>query len=145
MVLYRTIWLLFDSVHRLVCGSFTKDHNVSETGSVSVLRWMGQVDLLRWARQKELVSITGLVSETLWSFVKLPHTRRWTKSKRSQIVLYTSCVFCFLREWWTWYLCDSVHVRREICCRNVHPLQHRRAVLNKKCFGEESVMLHTAA
>jgi hypothetical protein len=31
-----------DSIHRLVCGSFTKDHNVSETGSVSVLRWMGQ-------------------------------------------------------------------------------------------------------
>jgi hypothetical protein len=31
-----------DSVHRLVCGSFTKDHNVSDTGSVSVLRWIGQ-------------------------------------------------------------------------------------------------------
>jgi hypothetical protein len=40
--LYRTIWLLLDSVHRLVCGSFTKNHNVSETGLVSVLRWMGQ-------------------------------------------------------------------------------------------------------
>jgi hypothetical protein len=35
----------------------------------------GRVDLLSWARQKELVSITGPVSETLWSFVKLPHTR----------------------------------------------------------------------
>jgi hypothetical protein len=33
---------LLDSVHHLVCGSFTKDHNVSETGSVSVLRWIGQ-------------------------------------------------------------------------------------------------------
>jgi hypothetical protein len=31
---------------------------------------------------------TDPVSETLWSFVKLPHTRRCTKSKRSQIVLY---------------------------------------------------------
>jgi hypothetical protein len=31
---------------------------------------------------------TDAVSETLWSFVKLPHTRRWTESKRSQIVLY---------------------------------------------------------
>jgi hypothetical protein len=62
-LLYRTIWLLLDSIHHLVCGSFTKDHNVSETGSVSVLRWM-------------------------WSFVKLPHTRRWIESKRSQIVLY---------------------------------------------------------
>jgi hypothetical protein len=40
--LYRTIWLLLDSIHRLVCGSFTEDHNNSETGSVSVLRWMGQ-------------------------------------------------------------------------------------------------------
>jgi hypothetical protein len=41
-MLYRTIWLFLDSVHRLICGSFAKDHNVSETGSVSVLRWMGQ-------------------------------------------------------------------------------------------------------
>jgi hypothetical protein len=40
--LYRTIWLPLDSVHRLARGSFTKDHNVSETGSVSVLRWVGQ-------------------------------------------------------------------------------------------------------
>jgi hypothetical protein len=40
--MYRTIWLLLDSVHRLVCGSFIKDHSVSETGCVSVLRWMGQ-------------------------------------------------------------------------------------------------------
>jgi hypothetical protein len=35
---------------------------------------------------------TDPVSETLWSFVKLPHTRRWTESKRSQIILY-----CFRR------------------------------------------------
>jgi hypothetical protein len=41
-MLYRTTWLPLDSVHRLVCGSFAKDHNVSEIGSVSVLRWMGQ-------------------------------------------------------------------------------------------------------
>jgi hypothetical protein len=56
-MLYRTIWLLLDSIHRLVYGSFTKDHNVSETGSVSILRW---IDLLSWAYQKELESITGL-------------------------------------------------------------------------------------
>jgi hypothetical protein len=31
---------------------------------------------------------TDPVSEMSWSFVKLPHTRRWTESKRSQIVLY---------------------------------------------------------
>jgi hypothetical protein len=49
----------------------------------------GRVALLSWAHQKELISITGQVSETLWSFVKLPHTRRWTESKRSQIVLTT--------------------------------------------------------
>jgi hypothetical protein len=40
-MLYRTIWLLLDSVHRLVCGNFTKDHNISETGSISILRWIG--------------------------------------------------------------------------------------------------------
>jgi hypothetical protein len=40
--MYTTIWLLLDSIYHLVCGSFTKDHNVSETGSVYILRWMGQ-------------------------------------------------------------------------------------------------------
>jgi hypothetical protein len=60
-------------------GSFTKDHNVSETGSVSILTWMGL---------GHLRTETDPVSETLWSFVKLSHTRRWTESKRSQIVLY---------------------------------------------------------
>jgi hypothetical protein len=66
---------LLDSVHRLVCGSFTKDHNVSETGSVSVLRWMGQGGPTQLGPSER-------------AFVKLPHTRRWTESKRSQIVLY---------------------------------------------------------
>jgi hypothetical protein len=67
--LYRTIWLLLDSIHRLVCGSFTKDHNVSETGSVSVLRWMGQ------GRPTQL----GLSERAT-----LNHS---IESKRSQIVL----------------------------------------------------------
>jgi hypothetical protein len=44
-MLYRTIWLLLDSVHRLVCGSFTKDHNVSETGSVSVVSTAKWIEL----------------------------------------------------------------------------------------------------
>jgi hypothetical protein len=35
---------------------------------------------------------TDPVSEMLWSFVKLPHTRRWTESKRSQIVLYKESI-----------------------------------------------------
>jgi hypothetical protein len=91
MKFYGTIWLLLDSVHRLVCGSFTKDHNVSETGSVSVLRWMGQgiptqLGPSERATLNHLRMETNPVSETLWSFVKLPHTRRWTESKRSQIV-----------------------------------------------------------
>jgi hypothetical protein len=74
----------------------------------------GRIDLLSWGRQKELASITELessfwraqlsrstlpihlrtetdpVSETLWSFVKRPNKRRWTESKRSQIVLYNT-------------------------------------------------------
>jgi hypothetical protein len=75
-MLYRTIWLLLDSVHRLVCGSFTKDHNVSETGSVSVLRWMGQgrptqlgpserASLNHWTNP-----VTDPVSETFVVFCK---------------------------------------------------------------------------
>jgi hypothetical protein len=39
-MLYRTIRFILDFIHRLVY--MTKNHNVSETGSVSVLRWMGQ-------------------------------------------------------------------------------------------------------
>jgi hypothetical protein len=62
-VVQNYLAIFLDSIHHLVCGSFTKDHIVLETGSVS---------------------------ETLWSFVKLPHARRWIESKRSQIVLYNS-------------------------------------------------------
>jgi hypothetical protein len=36
----------------------TREHNVSETGFVSVLRW-GERHLLCWVRYKELTSITG--------------------------------------------------------------------------------------
>jgi hypothetical protein len=36
----KTIRFILDSIHRLVY--MTKNHNVSETGSVSILRWMGQ-------------------------------------------------------------------------------------------------------
>jgi hypothetical protein len=84
--LYRTIWLILDSVHRLVCGSFTKDHNVS----VQWLR-LALSDGPNWVGLScpiHLRTETDPVSETLWSFVKFPHTRRWTESKRSQIILY---------------------------------------------------------
>jgi hypothetical protein len=37
----RAIGLVLDFIHRLVCER-QKYHNVSETGSVSILRWMGQ-------------------------------------------------------------------------------------------------------
>jgi hypothetical protein len=69
-----------------VCGSFTKDHNVSETGSVSILRWMGQ------GRPTQL-GPTERASLNHWTTVRLPHTRRWTESKRSQIVLYDTVCF----------------------------------------------------
>jgi hypothetical protein len=61
-MLYRIIGLTLDSIHRLVCGR-QKDHNVSETASVSVLRWIGA-----------------------GSFC-LPHTRQWIESKIRQIIL----------------------------------------------------------
>jgi hypothetical protein len=79
-MLYRTIWLLLDSIHRLVCGSFSKDHNVSETGSVSVLSWMGQ-DRPTKLDPSERASLNHWTS-----FEKLPRIRRWIESKRSQIV-----------------------------------------------------------
>jgi hypothetical protein len=37
----QSYWDCSDFIHHLVCGR-QKYHNVSETGSVSVLRWMGQ-------------------------------------------------------------------------------------------------------
>jgi hypothetical protein len=50
------------------------------------------------------------VSETLWSLIKLPHTRRWTESKRSQIVLYNvhhrQTLFKSIERW----MCQSLYV-----------------------------------
>jgi hypothetical protein len=55
-----------------------KSHNVSETGSVSVLRWMGQdkptqLGPLERAslnhKKSHNVSETGSVCETLWDFL----------------------------------------------------------------------------
>jgi hypothetical protein len=40
---------------------YSKKHDVSETGSVSVLKWRwGRRHLLSWAPQRELISITGI-------------------------------------------------------------------------------------
>jgi hypothetical protein len=39
-MMYRTMRFVLDFIHRLVY--MTKNHNVSETGSVFVLRWTGQ-------------------------------------------------------------------------------------------------------
>jgi hypothetical protein len=67
-MMYRTIRFILDFIHRLVY--MTKNHNVSETGSVSVRRWMGP----------------DPVSE-MWFFVI--YTRRRIKSKINLIVLYS--------------------------------------------------------
>jgi hypothetical protein len=55
----------------------------------------GRINVLSWARQKELVSITGQTPvrrkqliNTRQPVIKLPYTRRWTESKRIQVVLY---------------------------------------------------------
>jgi hypothetical protein len=79
-MLYRTIWLLLDSVHRLVCGSFTK--RPQRFGDWICLR--PQVDGDQWLRLAlydgpnwiglpcpiHLRTETDPVSETLWSFCK---------------------------------------------------------------------------
>jgi hypothetical protein len=40
----------------------TKNHNVSETGSVSVFRWMGQDKRTQLGPLERLVSITGPIA-----------------------------------------------------------------------------------
>jgi hypothetical protein len=57
----------------------TKDHNVSETGSVSVLRWMWQ------DKPTQLGPLESLRNVVVFC---LPHTRRWIESKTSPIALY---------------------------------------------------------
>jgi hypothetical protein len=72
--LCRTIWLLLDSVHRQV--------QWLRLAPSDGPNWVGLPCPIH------LRTETDPVSETLWSFVKLPHSRRWTESKRSQIILY---------------------------------------------------------
>jgi hypothetical protein len=64
----------------------TKSHNVSETRSVSVLRWMGQ-DKPTQLGPLERASLNPLVRNVV--VFSLPHTRRWIKSKISPIALYS--------------------------------------------------------
>jgi hypothetical protein len=70
----QSYWACF-GLYPSSCTWKTKDHNVSETGSVSVLRWMGQnkptqlgplerASLNHWSRTE-----TDPVSETLWNFL----------------------------------------------------------------------------
>jgi hypothetical protein len=74
----------------------TKNHNVSETGSISVLRWMGQ-DRPTQLGPLERASLscpihvrteTDPVSETLCFFLSY-NTRRWMESIINLIVLYS--------------------------------------------------------
>jgi hypothetical protein len=105
-MMYRTMRFILDFIHRLVYMT-KKYHNVSETGSVSVLRWMGQdrptqfgplerASLNHWTSRSSWVGLscpihlrteTDPVSETLWYFFVI-YTRRWIKSKINLIVLY---------------------------------------------------------
>jgi hypothetical protein len=94
----------------------TKDHNVSETGSVSVLRWMGQDKptelgpLERASLNHKPTQFGPLERASLNQLSRfilphppedgdrsslrnvvvfcLPHTRRWIESKTSPIALY---------------------------------------------------------
>jgi hypothetical protein len=63
-----------------------KDLNVSETGSVSVLRWMGQ-DKPTQLGPLERASLNHSSLRNVVVFY-LPHTRRWIESKTSPIALY---------------------------------------------------------
>jgi hypothetical protein len=67
-----------------------KYHNVSEAGSVSVLRWMGQ-DKPTQLGPLERASL----NHWTWTcgIFSLSHTRRWIKSKTSSIALYRLRMF----------------------------------------------------
>jgi hypothetical protein len=87
------------------CMWKTKDHNVSETGSVSVLRWMGQdkptqvgplesASLNHWAQLSRFIlphppedgDRSSLRNVVVFCLL---YTRRWIESKISSIVLYS--------------------------------------------------------
>jgi hypothetical protein len=104
------------------CMWKTKAHNVSETGSVSVLKWMGQ-DKPTQLGPLERGSLRNVV------VFCLPHTRRWIESETSPIALYnihhrqnpfksvrdtelrsrrlTTCVVMWpCSTAWSWYVMD---------------------------------------
>jgi hypothetical protein len=54
-----------------------RKYDVSETGSVSVLRWRGRKHLLSWVTWKELISITG--QQWLNSCVNLTEGVQWLR------------------------------------------------------------------
>jgi hypothetical protein len=59
----------------------TRKHNVSETGSVSILRWGGRRHLLYWVPKKELTSINGPVRweiPTLLCPLERANLNQWT-------------------------------------------------------------------
>jgi hypothetical protein len=97
-MLNRAIGLILDSIHRLVCGR--QKNNVSETGSVSVLRWMGQdkPTQLGPLERVERASLNHRSSLRNVVVFCLPHTRRWIESKISPIALYMIVIGLILSE-----------------------------------------------
>jgi hypothetical protein len=92
----------------------TKDHNVSETGSASFLRWMGpdrptQLGPLEWARSilphpPEEGDRSSLRNVVIFCLI---YTKRWIKSKINLIVLYSIIRrFCLRDGTFTSYLSD---------------------------------------
>jgi hypothetical protein len=63
----------------------SRKYNVSETGSVSVLRW-GEGDIFRWVPWKDLTQITGQATSINYSYTNVWH-RGKSKDDNRKIVM----------------------------------------------------------
>jgi hypothetical protein len=119
-VMYRTIGLIWT----LSIVWYVEDHNVSETGSVSFLRWMGQ-DKPTQLGPLERASLNH------WTLY-LPHTRRWMESKTTPVALY------------------NIH-HRQNPYKSISVMQFRGSGYDKPCLsppppaGMYLILLHSCA
>jgi hypothetical protein len=137
------------SPKKLRCNPFTPVVTAALTLQVRAVTFPPQRISFWCSNGRRCIFVEEMYVSTSCNFCTLCKLSLWTGTAG---VFFVSCytvqlpyilLFDFLCICCT-YFSDSMHASRKICCRNVHPLQHRRAVL-KRCFGEDSVILHTAA
>jgi hypothetical protein len=98
----QSYWACFGLLSIVLYVEDKKYHNVSETGSVSVLRWMGQDK----PNQLGPLERAGLNHWSRCGIFCLPHTRRWIKSKKkpnsSVQTVILPAVFMAVKPWFSY-------------------------------------------